>query len=486
MKTHSFQKRSTESSDRLVANIQPRSVDDRSDQPLLPGVDFSHVDLFSHTPSHQAVQAKLTVGAPNDRYEQEADQVASQVMGIPDSAAQPSIQRQEGEDEELQAKPIATTITPLVQRADSDADSDNEDLQAKPIANALQRAMPEEEESASTVSAATPTSTTTTTTTTATASPEEEVQMKPLLQRASDGTAQASNTLETQLGSSKGGGTPLPADVRDFMEPRFGADFSQVRVHTDSEAVQMNRDLSAQAFTHGSDVYFGAGKLPAKDDLTAHELTHVVQQTGGAVQPQQRQMLQAKDNIIQPWLDENGKFFMGLKPPNAETEWESFEFGTGKDKQTRWKPIAGKAKEEADKAKADKAIEIEAKKAAAEAKSAEWEKKSLAKDYSSVFLEDPGKIRFSQDSISGFFSSGKPIQGLVNGLKNGTVKASDVPPLMVLYDNGLLFTLDNRRLWAFQKAKMQVRCRFASPKEIESNGFKFTSENAGKSIKVRK
>jgi hypothetical protein len=69
------------------------------------------------------------------------------------------------------------------------------------------------------------------------------------------------------------------------MEPRFGADFSQVRVHTDTQAVQMNQAVGAQAFTHGSDIYFGAGKSPAVSDLTAHELTHVVQQTG-AVQRQ--------------------------------------------------------------------------------------------------------------------------------------------------------------------------------------------------------
>jgi hypothetical protein len=46
----------------------------------------------------------------------------------------------------------------------------------------------------------------------------------------------------------------------------------------------MNRELGAQAFTHGSDVYFGAGKSPGNNQLTAHELTHVVQQTGGIVQ----------------------------------------------------------------------------------------------------------------------------------------------------------------------------------------------------------
>jgi hypothetical protein len=63
------------------------------------------------------------------------------------------------------------------------------------------------------------------------------------------------------------------------MEPRFGADFSSVQVHTDGAAVQMNRELGAQAFVHGSDVYFGAGKSPGNNELTAHELTHVVQQT---------------------------------------------------------------------------------------------------------------------------------------------------------------------------------------------------------------
>jgi hypothetical protein len=73
------------------------------------------------------------------------------------------------------------------------------------------------------------------------------------------------------------------------MEPRFGADCSSVRVHTGSEAVQMNHQLGAQAFTHGSDVYFGAGKSPGNNELTAHELTHVVQQNEEMVQRYQQQ-----------------------------------------------------------------------------------------------------------------------------------------------------------------------------------------------------
>ena len=121
--------------------------------------------------------------------------------------------------------------------------------------------------------------------------------MMPSLQRASDGNQEAGGNLEGLLNSSKGGGNPLPDDVRSFMEPRFGADFSQVRVHKGSESVQMNQDLNAQAFTHRQDVYFGAGKAPAKDALTAHELTHVVQQSGGQVRP----MLQRKERS---WIDE--------------------------------------------------------------------------------------------------------------------------------------------------------------------------------------
>lgn len=85
--------------------------------------------------------------------------------------------------------------------------------------------------------------------------------------------------LENQLAGS-GSASPLPNDVRDFMEPRIGADLSGVRVHTGSDSAQMNKELRSQAFTHGQDIYYANGKSPGKDALTAHELTHVVQQSG--------------------------------------------------------------------------------------------------------------------------------------------------------------------------------------------------------------
>ncbi|MEQ9234518.1 eCIS core domain-containing protein [Coleofasciculus sp. E2-BRE-01] len=116
-----------------------------------------------------------------------------------------------------------------------------------------------------------------------------------LVQRSASDTTQASPSIENRLASSQGGGNPLPENVRSFMEPRFGADFSPVRVHTDSTAVQMNKELGAQAFTHGSNIYYGAGKSPNADELTAHELTHTIQQ-GAAKTLQEKPLTSLSSN----------------------------------------------------------------------------------------------------------------------------------------------------------------------------------------------
>ena len=87
--------------------------------------------------------------------------------------------------------------------------------------------------------------------------------------------------VEHGLRDHAGSGSPLPDSVRTFMEPRFGVDFRGVRVHTDAHAIDASRRVHAQAFTSGRDIYFGPGKGPGNDTLTAHELTHVLQQTAG-------------------------------------------------------------------------------------------------------------------------------------------------------------------------------------------------------------
>lgn len=82
----------------------------------------------------------------------------------------------------------------------------------------------------------------------------------------------------------RGGGEQLPDNVRAVMEPRFGADFSDVRLHTDETAAQSARAVSAHAYTAGSHIAFASGRYqPSTGEgqrLLAHELTHVVQQRG--------------------------------------------------------------------------------------------------------------------------------------------------------------------------------------------------------------
>ncbi|MGW3996450.1 eCIS core domain-containing protein [Amycolatopsis sp. NPDC004772] len=84
-----------------------------------------------------------------------------------------------------------------------------------------------------------------------------------------------------------GGGAPLDKATREDMETRFGTDFSDVRVHTDSAAHDSAKSVNAQAYTVGSNIVFQRDKFdPASDSgkhMLAHELTHVVQQRSGPV-----------------------------------------------------------------------------------------------------------------------------------------------------------------------------------------------------------
>jgi Domain of unknown function (DUF4157) len=85
-------------------------------------------------------------------------------------------------------------------------------------------------------------------------------------------------------------GRPLDASTRDFMEPRFGHDFSRVRVHAESDAAAAARAVQARAYTIGRDIVFGSGEYaPSATEgktLLAHELSHVVQQRRVAIDPE--------------------------------------------------------------------------------------------------------------------------------------------------------------------------------------------------------
>lgn len=199
--------------------------DQGTEAPLSLETDWGHsagIPLFlqrsAANSKERSIQTKLTVSDPQDSYEQEADRLAGQVMSK--------------DPAEIQTQPLVEKITPFVQRRSR---LDNK-------------------------------------TKCETCEPEETVQRV-----SNNGVSLNQPNLESRLNAAQGGGSTLSHDVRSYMEPRFGTDFSRVRVHTNNDAVQMNHSLNAQAFTHGHDIYYGDGKAPGNNALTAHELTHVVQ-----------------------------------------------------------------------------------------------------------------------------------------------------------------------------------------------------------------
>jgi hypothetical protein len=187
------------------------------------------IDSGNYPVNSTRVQPKLTVGAPGDRYEQEADHVASQV-----------VQR------------INSSETP-------DHNQDNNTIQRKLEISTLQRA--EEPQ-------------------------EEELQMKG---ETSVGNINIQADFETNLNSARSGGSPLDQAFRAKVEPQMGADFSSVRVHTDSTAHNLSQSIQAKAFTTGKDIFFKQGTYDPHSrggqELLTHELTHVVQQNSATVQP---------------------------------------------------------------------------------------------------------------------------------------------------------------------------------------------------------
>ena len=123
-----------------------------------------------------------------------------------------------------------------------------------------------------------------------------------------------------------GGGEPLPREVRSYFEPRFGHDFSGVRVHTDAVAANAARAMPARAYTTGRNVVFASGEYApatsAGKQLLAHELAHVVQQrqrpNPGVLmrQPAPRPQVPARLATAQEaaeFLEEMSRFIEGLR-----------------------------------------------------------------------------------------------------------------------------------------------------------------------------
>lgn len=125
------------------------------------------------------------------------------------------------------------------------------------------------------------------------------VQRMVNLARKGDGDNEVAPEVEDAIQRARGGGQVLDSGVRQQMEPFFGADFSNVHVHTDNEADTLNRTVDARAFTTGQDIFFSRGGYNPSNlsgqELLAHELTHVIQQDS---------IVRTKLNISEPGDDE--------------------------------------------------------------------------------------------------------------------------------------------------------------------------------------
>lgn len=196
------------------------------------------------------VQASLTVGKVDDPFEREADQQAEAFTN----------------NSKVPVPASAESTSPAAQRKAADKGGKSAQASA-PVAkkpNLIQRIMRK---------AVMP-------------GIQRKLGQMPDVQLMGEEGGQMSEATAGKIKSTSGGAA-LPPDTRNQMEGHFGADFSQVRVHTDSSAVQMSQDLGAKAFTHGNNIYFNEGQYSpgsqSGDHLLAHELTHTVQQ-GAAVQ----------------------------------------------------------------------------------------------------------------------------------------------------------------------------------------------------------
>jgi len=221
--------------------------------------DFSQIPVNST--SLPIIQPKLTLGKPNDKYEQEAERVAEQVMRMPEPNVQQQKETEEEEEETLQAKPFASQVTPLVQR----------DM-------ALEE--------------------------------EEILQTK----RSSDSETAMTSSVNTKIQNlGKDGGQPIPRSVRAFMEHRFGWDFAEIRIHANKKSTDSANQLQAQAFTIGNNIFFKQNEFDPTTshgkELLAHELTHTIQQqkqsnSSHSINLQRKISVDPKDKLFYYGTDE--------------------------------------------------------------------------------------------------------------------------------------------------------------------------------------
>ena len=250
--------------------------------------------------SHQRpiIQAKLTVGQADDKYEQEADRVAQQVAK---TIAHPEAHPQEGR---AGPAPAGSSVTPIPQHQDGDA------VGLTATAPNLTRAGSTQPGPVSELPANW-------------RDPGIASSNGSALVQCLNGDAMAADVgdrpqsldllnsdpagsnvappLERTINHQRGRGQSLPARIRQPLERSFGSDFSRVSIHADAQADRLSRAIRARAFTTGQDIFFRQGEYrpgtQQGNETLAHELTHVEQQgEAGSAPPQTLQRTITNDN----------------------------------------------------------------------------------------------------------------------------------------------------------------------------------------------
>ena len=226
--------------------------------------------------SLETIQTKLSLGQPNDIYEEEADTVARRVVSqisrtdgsFGNPAQEPSqqvqmLQRQEEEqpdeeekeeDEEL----VQPSRIEQLQRQVEEEEEEEEESPAVVQPRLLDHIQRQEEE------------------------PWALPKRTETNHSEKNTSSKIPHSLENKVQSARHSGEPMDRSLRTKMENGFGYDFSQVNIHTDSVSDHISRQLNAEAFTIKDDIFFRNGRFNPTStqgqDLLAHELTHVVQQ----------------------------------------------------------------------------------------------------------------------------------------------------------------------------------------------------------------
>jgi hypothetical protein len=300
-----------------------RKQNQQTERSRSPFFNLTHEESKQHT---SFFQTQLKTGEKGDKYEKEADDAAGKVANKVPASPEPVVQKQdisavqmsslkENEEKTVQKqveeeekpvqkaekkeeeKPIQKTEKkeeerPVQKEEKKEEDKPVQKVEKKEEEKPIQKAEKKEEEKpiqkAEKKEEEKPVQK-------AEAEENKEVQPKheeeeknehpPIMHKKKEGKGpDKGSDISEKIKKTKGKGQQMSEKTIRQMEQAFGADFNNVTIHTDEQSASLNKEMHSIAFTNGSDIYFAEGQYNPDSSsgktLLAHELTHVIQQTG--------------------------------------------------------------------------------------------------------------------------------------------------------------------------------------------------------------